>query len=262
MRAVRYCGLGGVDPSGTAVQGCAATGESTVTSRKRQGTGLRTGARRTRGGRRPPRARRPAARGGAQAVRARHRAGARLPGFAQAGRAAGRDPAAEEPGGDARNPSKPKSDRRPRGPHPQMSDSVTERLAGWQRRVESELDRWLPPESVLPQRLHAAQRYSVLGPGKRIRPALVYATAETLGVPAGARRCRGLRRRADPRLLAGARRPAGHGRRRPAPRPADLPPRLRRGDGDPRRRLAAGAGVQDPRRPPGRSGGRRRRASA
>jgi farnesyl diphosphate synthase len=31
--------------------------------------------------------------------------------------------------------------------------------------------------------LHAAQRYSVLGPGKRIRPALVYATAETLGLP-------------------------------------------------------------------------------
>ena len=64
-----------------------------------------------------------------------------------------------------------------------MNESVTERLGGWQRRVEGELDRWLPPESVLPQRLHAAQRYSVFGPGKRIRPALVYATAETLGVP-------------------------------------------------------------------------------
>ena len=35
----------------------------------------------------------------------------------------------------------------------------------------------------MPQQLHAAQRYSVLGPGKRIRPALVYATAEALGVP-------------------------------------------------------------------------------
>ena len=35
----------------------------------------------------------------------------------------------------------------------------------------------------MPSQLHAAQRYSVLGPGKRIRPALVYATAETLGVP-------------------------------------------------------------------------------
>jgi farnesyl diphosphate synthase len=64
-----------------------------------------------------------------------------------------------------------------------MNDSVTERLAGWQRRVEAELDRWLPPETELPERLHAAQRYSVFGPGKRIRPALVYATAETLRVP-------------------------------------------------------------------------------
>jgi farnesyl diphosphate synthase len=64
-----------------------------------------------------------------------------------------------------------------------MSQSLTDRLGGWQRRVEGELDRWLPPESALPQRLHAAQRYSVFGPGKRIRPALVYATAETLGIP-------------------------------------------------------------------------------
>ena len=64
-----------------------------------------------------------------------------------------------------------------------MIESVTERLGGWQRRVEAELDLWLPPESELPERLHAAQRYSVFGPGKRIRPALVYATAETLGVP-------------------------------------------------------------------------------
>jgi geranylgeranyl pyrophosphate synthase len=35
----------------------------------------------------------------------------------------------------------------------------------------------------VPERLHAAQRYSVLAPGKRIRPALVYSTAETLGLP-------------------------------------------------------------------------------
>jgi geranylgeranyl pyrophosphate synthase len=61
--------------------------------------------------------------------------------------------------------------------------TLSSRLDEWRRRVESELDRWLPPETAVPARLHAAQRYSVLGPGKRIRPALVYATAETLGVP-------------------------------------------------------------------------------
>jgi len=55
-------------------------------------------------------------------------------------------------------------------------------LERWRLRVEHELDRWLPAASVVPQKLHAAQRYSVLGPGKRIRPALVYATAEALGV--------------------------------------------------------------------------------
>jgi geranylgeranyl pyrophosphate synthase len=56
------------------------------------------------------------------------------------------------------------------------------RLDEWRSRVECELERWLPPETAVPARLHAAQRYSVLGPGKRIRPALTYATAETLGV--------------------------------------------------------------------------------
>jgi geranylgeranyl pyrophosphate synthase len=64
-----------------------------------------------------------------------------------------------------------------------MNETLNARLDDWRRRVEQELDRWLPPDTAVPQRLHAAQRYSVLGPGKRIRPALVYATAETLGVP-------------------------------------------------------------------------------
>jgi geranylgeranyl pyrophosphate synthase len=56
------------------------------------------------------------------------------------------------------------------------------RLEEWRVRVEAELDRLLPPATIVPARLHAAQRYSALAPGKRIRPALVYATAETLGV--------------------------------------------------------------------------------
>jgi len=64
-----------------------------------------------------------------------------------------------------------------------MNVTLDDRLDGWRHRVEQELDAWLPPDTAVPQRLHAAQRYSVLGPGKRIRPALVYATAETLGVP-------------------------------------------------------------------------------
>lgn len=64
-----------------------------------------------------------------------------------------------------------------------VSIELDSRLSDWKHRVEVQLDRWLPAETAVPQRLHAAMRYGVLGPGKRIRPALVYATAETLAVP-------------------------------------------------------------------------------
>jgi farnesyl diphosphate synthase len=50
-------------------------------------------------------------------------------------------------------------------------------------RIESVLDHHLPAAEVAPRRLHEAMRYSALGGGKRIRPILVYATGEALGVP-------------------------------------------------------------------------------
>lgn len=49
--------------------------------------------------------------------------------------------------------------------------------------MEDVLDRWLPAAERVPQRLHAALRYSVLGTGKRLRPILVYATGEALEAP-------------------------------------------------------------------------------
>jgi farnesyl diphosphate synthase len=49
-------------------------------------------------------------------------------------------------------------------------------------RIEQFLDRSLPAAEVAPARLHEAMRYSVLGGGKRIRPLLVYAAGEALGV--------------------------------------------------------------------------------
>jgi farnesyl diphosphate synthase len=52
-----------------------------------------------------------------------------------------------------------------------------------QRRAESALDARLPSASKLPERLHQAMRYSTLGGGKRLRPLLVYATGQALGVP-------------------------------------------------------------------------------
>ncbi len=51
-------------------------------------------------------------------------------------------------------------------------------------RVESALQRWLPEAGIKPERLHAAMRYVALGPGKRVRPALVYATGAALGIAA------------------------------------------------------------------------------
>ncbi len=56
------------------------------------------------------------------------------------------------------------------------------RLQGYQQRVDRALEQWLPAPEMAPERLHEAMRYAVLGPGKRVRPALCYATGETLGV--------------------------------------------------------------------------------
>lgn len=55
-------------------------------------------------------------------------------------------------------------------------------IAAWMRErqamVEDALERALPPSSVLPQRLHDAMRYAVLGGGKRVRPLLAMASGE------------------------------------------------------------------------------------
>ena len=49
-----------------------------------------------------------------------------------------------------------------------------------QDRTNRLLDEHLPSNQISPQGLHEAMRYSALNPGKRIRPALVYATGEML----------------------------------------------------------------------------------
>lgn len=55
-------------------------------------------------------------------------------------------------------------------------------LQAYQTRIESVLERVLPAADLLPMRLHEAMRYSVLNGGKRMRPLLVYATGEALGL--------------------------------------------------------------------------------
>ena len=49
--------------------------------------------------------------------------------------------------------------------------------------VNSALDRYLPPETERPARLHKAMRYSILCRGKRIRPILCLASAGAVGKP-------------------------------------------------------------------------------
>jgi geranylgeranyl pyrophosphate synthase len=55
-------------------------------------------------------------------------------------------------------------------------------LESWQARMERALAARIPEPSVVPGRLHEAMRYSVLGGGKRIRPALVFAAAHAVGL--------------------------------------------------------------------------------
>jgi geranylgeranyl diphosphate synthase, type II len=47
--------------------------------------------------------------------------------------------------------------------------------------VDAALEQVLPPESAPPVTIHRAMRYSVLAPGKRLRPVLVIAGAEAVG---------------------------------------------------------------------------------
>ncbi|MGO9715803.1 MAG: polyprenyl synthetase family protein [Steroidobacteraceae bacterium] len=62
------------------------------------------------------------------------------------------------------------------------AEAFEAQLEIWRERMERALASCLPPANEVPARLHEAMRYSVLGGGKRVRPALVFATAQTLGL--------------------------------------------------------------------------------
>jgi len=55
-------------------------------------------------------------------------------------------------------------------------------LDTYQRRVNTALDKYLPKDDPPEHNLAEAIRYSVIGGGKRIRPAMVYAAGEAMGV--------------------------------------------------------------------------------
>ncbi len=64
-----------------------------------------------------------------------------------------------------------------------VPDNFEQRIPHYVRRVEAKLDGVLPGSDVKPTRLHEAMRYAIFNGGKRVRPLLVYAAGEALGVP-------------------------------------------------------------------------------
>jgi len=61
-------------------------------------------------------------------------------------------------------------------------DAFAARLEHYRRRVDTKLAEVLRVDPEVPEQLHAAMRYSVLGGGKRVRPLLVYASGELGGI--------------------------------------------------------------------------------
>jgi geranylgeranyl pyrophosphate synthase len=55
-------------------------------------------------------------------------------------------------------------------------------FAAWRQHFETALDRFLPPPGTEPVVLHQAMRYSALSGGKRLRPFLIYAAGQSLGL--------------------------------------------------------------------------------
>ena len=61
-------------------------------------------------------------------------------------------------------------------------DNINNFFSDCQILIDSTLENWLPSTSIQPERLNSAIRYSTLSGGKRIRPVLVFATAEAFGL--------------------------------------------------------------------------------
>ena len=63
-----------------------------------------------------------------------------------------------------------------------MPESFVDRVSDYIERIGGCLEHALPTEEEVPEQLHQAMRYAVLNGGKRIRPLLVYASGECLGI--------------------------------------------------------------------------------
>lgn len=64
---------------------------------------------------------------------------------------------------------------------PTRSMDFTAQLESYRQRVERGIEELTPPADTRPARLHEAMRYSLQAGGKRLRPVLLLATADTFG---------------------------------------------------------------------------------
>lgn len=62
-----------------------------------------------------------------------------------------------------------------------MAEDISEFLVGVSRDVNDALEQLVPSSDIVPTRLHEAMRWSLFAGGKRIRPAIVFASGETFG---------------------------------------------------------------------------------
>ncbi|MBB3119150.1 polyprenyl synthetase family protein [Pseudoduganella violacea] len=67
-----------------------------------------------------------------------------------------------------------------------MSAAFQDWMKTIQAGMENDMSAYLPAASALPQKLHDAMRYALLGGGKRVRPLLVYAAGNLFGADAAA----------------------------------------------------------------------------
>jgi geranylgeranyl pyrophosphate synthase len=63
----------------------------------------------------------------------------------------------------------------------QPDPEIKERIEGIRNQIDARLDELVPGEHAPPERLHRSMRYSLLAPGKRIRPVLTVMAADSLG---------------------------------------------------------------------------------
>src|SRR5205085_11281487 len=141
---------------------------------------LRSGHRRARNDRQEARRRRSAAGKIARALRARRPAVAVLPHAARRSREADRDfeRARRSPAGGRHFLERRRSEMT-------QVASLAGYLEARRAQIDAALDQYLPAPPACPQGLYDAMRYSLRAGGKRLRPILTLASAETVGSGAG-----------------------------------------------------------------------------